>query len=380
MHITRITTAGLLVATLSLSVSNAGDDAPAIELGAPFRDNAILQRNMPVPVWGWSKPGTKLTADFAGQKKATTAGKDGKWMLTLSEFEASFEPREMTISDNQSNQVVIRNILVGEVWLASGQSNLQWKVQKSSSNRLQVQPRGNVAPIREFEVTSVVAMLHPIERADGAWKNGDYGNYSAIAFAFAHKLYDELNVPIGILNCSFSQTAIQAWVPREGFRDGEDEYTRAIYRKILETDPTTPEHNAAWNAFYQNIENTLKENTQRVENGETAQAVSTRSPGNMNGNRDASWLFNGRLNPLVPYAIRGGIWNQGYANMGEGLPYYNNLQSLIRGWRLVWDRPELPVYFHQFYCPAQKGEWNNSVSIHEYLEHSNNQCGRAATK
>ena len=75
-----------------------------------------------------------------------------------------------------------------------------------------------VAPIREFEVTSVVAMLHPIEKAAGAWKNGDYENYSAIAFAFAHKLYGELNVPIGILNCSFSQTAIQAWVPRVGVR------------------------------------------------------------------------------------------------------------------------------------------------------------------
>ena len=68
--------------------------------------------------------------------------------------------------------------------------------------------------------------------------------------------------------------------------------------------------------------------------------VSTRTPGNLNGNRDASWLFNGRLSPVIPYAIRGAIWNQGYANMGEGLPYYHNLHSLVRGWRLRWGRPE----------------------------------------
>ena len=353
----------VLVTALLLAPCMAGEtSAAAIEMGAPFADHAILQRQMPVPVWGWSEPGARVTVEFAGQKKTATAGKDGKWMLKLDEMEASFEPREMAVADNQGKQVVIKNILVGEVWLASGQSNMQWQVQKSSCSRLRVEAKGNVAPIREFEVTSVYAQLHPIERADGAWKNGDYGSYSAIAFAFAHRLYGELNLPIGILNCSFSQTAIQAWVPRVGFRDGKDEYTKAIYKKILQTDPTTPEHKAAWNTFYQNIEDTLKENAQRVSNGEAPQEISTKIPGNMSGNRDASWLFNGRLNPVVPYAIRGAIWNQGYANMGEGLPYYHNLHSLIRGWRLRWDRPELPVYFHQFYSAGQKGE-NNNPSI-----------------
>ena len=76
-------------------------------------------------------------------------------------------------------------------------------------------------------------------------------------------------------------------------------------------------------------------------------------------------MYNGRLSPVVPYAIRGGIWNQGYANMGEGLPYYNNLHSLIRGWRIVWDKPELPVYFHQFYSAGMRhaGKEVNKPSI-----------------
>lgn len=364
---TRLTTFLLLVTCGSAVL--AGQPAPAIELGAPFSDNAVLQRQMPVPVWGWSKPGAEVTVEFSGQKKTATTGKDGKWILKLDSMEANATPQTMLVSSSIHHPpLTISNILIGEVWLASGQSNMQWKVGKSNCINLNVETKGDVAPIREFEVTSVVAMLHPIEKAEGSWKDGDYGNYSAIAFAFAHKLYGELNVPIGILNCSFSQTAIQAWVPRVGFRDGKDEYTRAIYKRILETDPTTQEHKAAWNTFYQSIEDTLKENAERVKRDAAALAIDTGTPGNMSGNRDASWLFNGRLNPVVPYAIRGAIWNQGYANMGEGLPYYNNLHSLVRGWRLVWGRPELPVYFHQFYCPGQKGEWNNQPSIDSTAE------------
>lgn len=358
-------TAILLLSGVALSGQDAPETpAPAIELGAPFCDNAVLQRQMPVPVWGWSKPGTEVTVAFAGKTKKAQADKDGKWMLALAPLKANADPQTMLISDDKGNKVTLKNILVGEVWMASGQSNMQWKVAKSSARNLKVDAKGKTAPIREFEVTSVYAALHPIEHASGAWKNGEYSDYSAIAFAFAHKLHNELNVPIGILNCCFSQTAIQAWVPRVGFAGGTDDYTKAIYQKILETDPTTAEHKAAWNKFYRDLDDTMKANAERIrkgKKGEPAQPISTKTPGNLNGNRDASWMFNGRLNPVIPYAIRGAIWNQGYANMGEGLPYYNNLHSLVRGWRLRWDNPELPVYFHQFYCPGQRGGWKDNT-------------------
>ena len=348
----------------------AGMAKPAIELGAPFADNAILQRQMPVPVWGWSKPGARVTVEFAGQAKAATAGENGKWMLTLDPLAASASPREMVIADAAGGKIALKNILVGEVWMASGQSNMQWIVSKCSVGRVlmrQIEERVKAGKekkpvIREALVTNVFAALHPIEHAEVKWSPSG-GNSSAIAYAFAYKLHAELGVPIGILNCSFSQTSIEAWVPRIGFRDGTDEYTKGIYKKILETDPTTPEHASAWSKFYQDIENTIKENDERIRNGQEAKPVPSRTPGNLGGNRDASWLFNARLNPMIPYAIRGGIWNQGYANMGNGITYYDNLHSMVRGWRLRWNRPDLPVYFHQFYCPGQKGGWNNSPSI-----------------
>jgi len=359
---------------LSAFTAEAADEVAkprlAIELGTPFTDNAILQREMPIPIWGWSKPGTNVTVEFSGQKKNATAAENGKWMLELDALEANSQPAELTVTESTGAARTLKNILVGEVWVASGQSNMQWIASKCDVGRVlmkgiaeRVAAGEEKEPvIREGKVTNYFAHLHPIEHADGEWSDAG-GDSSAIAYAFAYHLYRELGVPIGILNCSFSQTSIQAWTPRVGFASGEDDYTKAIYQKILETDPSTPEHKAAWGKFYEGIETTIKENAELVKRGEAAKAIPSKTPGNLSGNRDASWLFNARLNPMIPYAVRGAIWNQGYANMGEGLPYYNNLHSMIRGWRQLWNRPELPVYFHQFYCPGQKGEWNNNPSI-----------------
>lgn len=335
----------------AVAPSSAGAPRPrlAIELGAPFRDRAILQRGMRVPVWGWSAPETRIVVEFAGQRKTATAGRNGKWRLDLDPLNASAAPAEMTIRADRGNAVTLKDILVGEVWMCSGQSNMQWTASKSSVGRyLQKEIADRVAAgkekppvIREAQVTTCASALHPIERADAEWR-ADPAQFSAIAFAFAYELYRELAVPIGILNCAFSTTTIEAWIPRVGFRDGAGDHTRAVYRRMLETDPATPEHRAAWDAFCREVETALAE----------GRAIPAETPGNLRGNRDASWMFNGRINPMVPYALRGAIWNQGYASMGDGFRYYENLHSLVRGWRLQWNRPDLPVYFHQFYSAS----------------------------
>ena len=348
---------------------------PAIELGAPFADNAILQRQMPVPVWGWSKPGTEITVEFAprpgsgqaGQKKTATAGADGKWMLKLDALEASAEPREMAIADSAGNKITLKNVLVGEVWMASGQSNMQLEAGKSSSSLIikALAAKGKLPPIREGKVTNVCSSLQPVEHAEGAWSDGsNFSEYSAIAFAFAYELYKELKVPIGIVNCAFSTTTIQAWTPREGLEGSADEYTKGLYEKVLESDPTTPRHKAAWSKYYQELEDTIKENAERIKNGQPAKDIPKTLPGNLRGNRDISWMYNAKINPVVPYAIRGAIWNQGYASSGEGILYYKNLHSLIRGWRKVWGQGDFPVYFHQFYCPGG----NDGLSLNSTAE------------
>ncbi|MEY3394796.1 MAG: hypothetical protein RL346_1032 [Verrucomicrobiota bacterium] len=329
--------------------------ASALELGAPFNDHAVLQRGMAIPVWGWSKPGTQVTVGFAGQKQTAKAAESGKWTVSLSPLEASAEGREMVISENGGESKTLKDILVGEVWMASGQSNMQWIASKSSVKTIitKMKEKGETPPIREFQVKSVYSAPHPIERATGEWAVNDYDNFSAVACAFALKIHEEVKVPIGILNCSFSQTSIEAWTPREGFADGKEDYTRSVYRKLLESDPATPEHRNAWDGFYAAAEQTLKRNASLVAEGKPAEPISTKLPANFQDNRDASWMFNGRLSPVIPYALRGAIWNQGYANIHGGILYYQNLHSLIRGWRLKWNQPTLPVYFHQFYCPGE---------------------------
>lgn len=346
----------IALTAFGLSSLTAAETPAAIELGAPFTDNAILQREMPLPVWGWCKPGTSITVEFAGQKETTKAGTDGKWILKLKPLTASAEPAEMLIGDSDGKKIALKNILVGEVWMASGQSNMQWLAAKCDVKEIvaDLKTKGETPPIREFEVTGAYSALHPIERATGAWKDGDYGTYSAVAFAFAHKLYVELKVPVGILNCSWSQTAIESWIPRVGYTTAQDDYCKEINRKCQITDPRTPEHKAAWSAFYKSLEDQIAANDERTKKGLKASTITAPVPGNFGDNRDASWMFNGRMNPVVPFAIRGAIWNQGWANRQSGLLYYNSLHSLIRGWRMVWDMPDMPVYFHQFYCPGNE--------------------------
>ncbi|PXA04056.1 hypothetical protein DDZ13_08425 [Coraliomargarita sinensis] len=344
-----------------LNLSPLSAEKAALELGAPFRDHAILQREMPLPVWGWAEPGTLLTVEFAGQRKETVTGSDGKWMLKLDPLKTNAEPAAMTITSKDGASATLSNILVGEVWMASGQSNMQWLARVSNASILVDQLKeasekaGRKVPIREFKVTNYYAHLHPIEHAEGEW-NQDYGEFSAIALAFAHKVYGEIGVPIGILNCSFSQTAIEAWTPRAGYKDSKMDYNKEIEAQLRKTDPSTPDHKEAWEAFYAEIMDAVKTNQKIADEGENnfVDLPTNERPGNMRNNRDATWLFNARLNPVIPYALRGAIWNQGYANSNGGLNYYPNLHALVRGWRILWDNPELPVYFHQFYSPGNE--------------------------
>ncbi len=342
-----------------------------VELGVLFSDFAILQHGQKVPVWGWAKAGDQVTVEFAGQKKSAKAGEDGKWMVQLDPLEVSADPLEMSIKESSGDARTLKDILVGEVWMASGQSNMQWLAGKSSAGRVLIEnikaaagEGGALPPIREFKVTNYFAHLHPIEHADGMWGQ-DYNDFSAIAFAFAHKLYEELGVPIGILNCSFSQTQIEAWTPRIGYKGSVSDYNKKVEAQLLETDPSTPEHKKAWSDFYASVMAAVETNQKIADEGENqfVDLPTDNAPGNMRSNRDATWLYNARLNPVVPYAISGAIWNQGYANMGGGLTYYDNLHAMIRGWRTVWGEPELPVYFHQFYSPGNANEGPNHPDI-----------------
>ena len=349
----RLVLAGISAAWLLLPVaplSAQEQTAPAIELGLPFRDNAILQREMPVPVWGWSKPDSTVTVKFAGQEQSAKAGADGKWMLKLKPLTASAVPAEMVVQES-GNTVVLKNILVGEVWHASGQSNMEWFAGKSMVAEIAktIAKAGTEVPIRELR-TDTVSALYPQERgtSEAGWKtSGMADGFSALALAFANELHKELKVPIGILLTSHSNTRIEAFTGRKAI---EAHPALTIDKDLIHNgDVGTAQGRAAFEKYFVDLDQWQKAAS---ELGFPLERPLKRPnlPGIAGEWRGPSQFFNGKISPVVPYAIRGSLWCQGESNEGDGKLYAARMEALVRGWREAWGMPEMPFYFTQMQC------------------------------
>ncbi len=191
-----------------------------------FSNHAVLQRGCVVPVWGWTEPGKKVVVEFAGQRKEALAGQDGKWVCQLDPMEASAEGRTLTIeSHGRSRRVEISDLLVGDVWLCSGQSNMEMGIAACGED--EEIKNANFPNIRLLTIPHEVA-YKPQELFSGSWKpctpqnvgEGGWGGFSAAAYFFGKKLHQELNVPIGLIHSSWGGTMIEAWMSArslEGF-------------------------------------------------------------------------------------------------------------------------------------------------------------------
>jgi len=386
-------TAAMLLAAFAVNAAEqtpVAATAPTIELGSPFADNAILQRKMPVPVWGWSKPGTKVTVEFAGQKKIATAGEDGKWMIELDALKANANPREMVITGSAGKTVTLGNILVGEVWFASGQSNMDWIAGKSMCGDLanKAARSREETPIREYQV-DIGSALFPQSRttAEGGWKSSKLaGGFSALALSFAWDLYEELQVPIGIMRSSHGATPIETWTAYEGFAAHPE--LQHIAAKIRQSDPSTPDGQEAYAKFYEDLKKWQVDGEKRIQRMRAVKAMDCslswlrqdgtyiKRPGTVLSRpslpgiasewKGASRMYNMKIAPLIPYAIRGVIWCQGTHNAGDGRIYAAKMEALVSGWRENWCRPELPFYFTQMQCYGQPDP--NSVGFADIRE------------
>ena len=346
-----VVTAGIAIppfAAIAAEKPTAAKPKPAIELGAPFADNAILQRQMPVPVWGWSKPGSKMTVVFAGQTKSAAADKRGKWMVKLDPLEASSDGRELTVTSSRGESVTCKGVLVGEVWFASGQSNMEWVAGKSMCRDLAgtLQRSKEEHPVREYAV-DIGSAVFPCSRATSAdgWKGSrKAGGFSALCLAFAWGLHQELKVPIGILRSSHGATPIETWTAYEGF--AAHPKLRDIALKIRQSDPRTPECRAAHEKFYDDLRKWRKDSEDLIKRGGSA-LPRPKLPGIADEWKGPARMYNKKIAPLIPYAIRGTIWCQGTSNGNDGKIYADKMEALINGWRKNWGRPDLPFYFTQ---------------------------------
>lgn len=350
----------ILGATLVMALTSGfAAGVQPLELASPFADGAVLQRGMEVPVWGWADPGGKVTVTFAGQSKTATADAKGKWMLNLDPLTASADEQDLTVNVSAGETISRHGLLVGEVWFASGQSNMDWTASKSSCAKIagELQHSKVDVPIREYEVDAGSSVF-PRSRAasEKGWKHSkEAGGYSAIALSFAWDLYQELKVPIGIIRSTHGATQIETWIPYEGFADQPQ--LQDFVRTIRQSDPTTEEGRDAFAKFYEDLKKWQLDNEKRVNRGGTTLPRPMR-PGITDDWKGATRMYNKKIAPLIPYAIRGAIWCQGEHNSGDGKIYAAKLDALIDGWRKNWGRPELPFYFTQMQSYGEPGADN----------------------
>lgn len=274
-----------------------------VKLASIFSDEMVLQRDMPVPVWGWDLPGQKVTVTFGDQTKTATADADGRWQIKLDKLRANEKGQPLHVSGE--NTVTLKDILVGEVWICSGQSNMEWRLTQALNGK-QEAAAANHPQIRLFNVPGHITSPVPRETCPGEWKAcapDSVSSFSAVGYFFGRELHKKLNVPIGLVGSNWGGTRIEPWTSPAGFE-------------------SVPE---------------LKNIAEKVAAYEETTKVGGGSP---------SAIYNAMIHPLAPFAMRGAIWYQGESNGNEGESYYHKKQALVNGWRKLFN-PELAFYWVQ---------------------------------
>jgi sialate O-acetylesterase len=296
--------------------------AADLKLAALFSDHMVLQRDKPVPVWGWADAGESITVEFAGQKKSAIAAATGKWQVQLDPLTASADSRALMVqSGKPDRKLQVGDVLVGEVWLGSGQSNMAMRVSAAQNYKTE-QSTANLPLIRAFNEGSQTSANARAD-ASGKWtvcSPDTVGTFSATLFFFGRELQRELNVPVGLINSSVGGTPIESWIAAD--------VQPPQWKNAASSKAKAPAPRPA---------------------GKQAAAAG--------GKNVTGGLFNGKIAPLVPYALRGVLWYQGEANTHPGKShfYQDQLPLLVSDWRKRWGE-ELPFAWVQLPNYNRPGE------------------------
>lgn len=342
-----------IVVSISLGALQA-QEAP-LKLAGVFGDHMVLQRDQPIPIWGWASAGNEVTVALGDIKAKTKADDQGKWMVKLNSLPAG-GPHELVIQGNQ--KVTVSDVMVGEVWLCSGQSNMAWKVSQSQD----FEKEKGLANHPKIRMMTVDKNATPEIQQDcsGKWivaSPETVGNFSASAWFFGRKLHKELDIPIGLINSSWGGTDVAAWT--SGSAQEKNETLNQMMDKFDENAKRYDPEKAK-----QRFETALEKWNVTTKKRKAQGKKQTRKPRlqadpMVNQNRPSN-LFNGMINPLVPYGIRGAIWYQGERNaktIEGGQLYSDQLNMLITDWRTRWgigDFPFITVQLPNFHKPTEK--------------------------
>lgn len=313
-----------------------------LRLPSLFTNHMVLQRDIPAPVWGWAEPEAEVAVVFGDQTKTTKADDQGKWQVVLEPLSLG-EPRSLVVESND-DRLEVTDVLVGDVWICSGQSNMEWPVERTQDRELELLGDGN-PDIRLLTIPGE-GLQTPADDFDGAWeecKPGSLRSFSAVGYYFAKRIHQATGVPIGLIDNSWGGSACEAWVPVEKLAG------KKLYEPLLDRWAKIAEENdeAAIRAEYAKTYNAWKERMQAaIAAGEPIPGWPGPSHALLQQHRPAN-LYNARVAPLIPFAIRGAIWYQGETNAGRAEQYQDLFPLMIESWREAWGRGDFPFYWVQ---------------------------------
>ncbi len=336
------------LALLLFSVSAAWAE---VALAPLFTDHAVLQCEKPVPVWGRATAGEKIVVTFRGQTLAATAGADGRWSVTLTPLAATAEGADLVASGTST--LTLHDVVVGEVWLASGQSNMEWPLAKAHNAEKEI-AAANFPLIRHIRIEHAIAGQPADTAKTSGWQSASpatAGVFTAVGYFFARDLHRKLGVPVGIINSSFGGTPIESWLSDSTLRGTTafpaiDARWQKNLAEFSERQARYPVECAAWLEAEEKARTTHTKNT----------APRPRAPVGPGTPYALSGLFNGMIAPLQPGALRGVIWYQGESNWPRAGEYAELFPALIRSWRAGWGRDDLPFLFVQLANFADPGD------------------------
>ncbi len=336
------------LATITLLLGLASLASADVVLPKVIASHMVLQRGVAAPVWGWAAQGEAVTVEFAGQSKTATPDATGKWMVKLDPLTASAESRVMTIQGN--NEIQLQDVLVGEVWLASGQSNMEWTFNAiADEEKAYAVTQKDNRLVRAFHVNQHITAGIPLDDTAGSWKDcaqmvgGSLNSVSAVGFFFAVELQQKLGVPVAFLDANWGGQRIEPFIPDEG-----NQALGFNYRKqAVNADPK------AIAAQLKVIAVSVDQAIQAAEQGRKTPFLTGDRVYGSAGNG----IYNAMIAPLTPYAIKGAIWYQGESNRGAN-DYFKKLQALSAGWSQVFNVQDIPFYQVQI-APFDYNRGNN---------------------
>jgi sialate O-acetylesterase len=333
-----------------------------IKLPAIISDNMILQQNSKVALWGWAAPAEVVTITNNWNRKPTTVTTDasGKWQTTITTTKAG-GPYKLTFK--ASNTIDVNNILFGEVWLASGQSNMEFFVGKTPNpsytgihNYAEVIKDAEHPYIRQIDVPNKVTDS-PQTDFKGVWKlctSKTIDTFSAVAYFFAREINKATGFPVGIINATWGGTPVESWTKKEVLQNDAD-FVPILerYQKAIEVFPAENEKYKA--AFAKWREDTSK-----------TKGAAPRGPMGPTHNHSPAKLYNGMIAPVQPYTVKGFIWYQGESNADRAYQYRKLFPAMIANWRSDWQNEKLPFYFVQISPHRSQNAEIRDAQLHVY--------------